>query len=227
MKGQGIMKARILLLVVASAASVARCDDATQNPFSGKTEKGDFRLWTDSTGRFRLTAKLESMKDETVTLVKEDGKRIQLSVERLSGSDQDWIKDTLAERKTTRDKKLVAKRQEHQSWLVQCVGQRDVVKDNPTAVASLSRSGPSIQNHHNYYHTTEKYHYMQAFQGELVSYSGTDVTISVCIYRDERGVENYAIGRLVSKINKTFNYNNLGKNDQIFLRDYRKLETGE
>jgi hypothetical protein len=51
----------------------------------------DSRLWTDSTGRFKVTATLIESKDGTVQLRTADGKTLNLPINRLSQADQDFL----------------------------------------------------------------------------------------------------------------------------------------
>jgi len=52
-----------------------------------------FRTWTDSTGQHKTEAKFAGMAFGKVKLMKEDGTTIELSFERLSKEDQQWIED--------------------------------------------------------------------------------------------------------------------------------------
>jgi hypothetical protein len=58
-----------------------------------KAAKLERRVWTDSTGKHTVEAKLTSRTDTHVTLVKEDGKEVKLLIEKLSNADQKWLKD--------------------------------------------------------------------------------------------------------------------------------------
>jgi SLA1 homology domain 1, SHD1 len=50
------------------------------------------RVWTDSTGKFKVTAKLISQSNSTVTLLTDTGKTLELALSRLSQDDQDFLK---------------------------------------------------------------------------------------------------------------------------------------
>ena len=51
-----------------------------------------FREWTDATGKFKTTAKLVSVADGKVTLLKKDGQTITLPISRLSAADQKLLR---------------------------------------------------------------------------------------------------------------------------------------
>ena len=69
---------------------------------------------------------------------------------------------------------------------------------------------------HNYYQATERYYYWQPMTGELRSYQKGNVVISV--------PQGGSYGGQAPTQGTTFKYNNLGKADQKFLDEYRKLE---
>jgi SLA1 homology domain 1, SHD1 len=50
------------------------------------------RVWTDSTGKFKVTAKLMAHSNTTVTLLTDTGKTLELALSRLSQDDQDFLK---------------------------------------------------------------------------------------------------------------------------------------
>jgi SLA1 homology domain 1, SHD1 len=50
------------------------------------------RVWTDSTGKLKVTAKLMAQSDTTVTLLTDKGKTLELALSRLSQEDQDFLK---------------------------------------------------------------------------------------------------------------------------------------
>jgi hypothetical protein len=52
-----------------------------------------FRNWTDSTGRFQRRAGYIEHDDETVRLVREDGREITAPLNRLSEKDREWLED--------------------------------------------------------------------------------------------------------------------------------------
>ena len=58
-----------------------------------KATRSEKRMWTDATGKFKVEAKLSSRTSTQVTLVKEDGKEITLSIDKLSIADKNWLKD--------------------------------------------------------------------------------------------------------------------------------------
>jgi hypothetical protein len=55
-------------------------------------QAGAEREWTDSTGRFRVTARLMEVKDGVVFLQSADGKTFKVPLERLSQADQNFLK---------------------------------------------------------------------------------------------------------------------------------------
>ena len=58
-----------------------------------KATRSEKRMWTDATGKFKVEAKLSSRTSTQVTLVKEDGKEITLSIDKLSNVDKNWLKE--------------------------------------------------------------------------------------------------------------------------------------
>jgi len=52
----------------------------------------EYRLWTDSTGKFRVMAKLLSFANGTVFLEQESGKNVAVLLERLSDADQAYVR---------------------------------------------------------------------------------------------------------------------------------------
>ena len=103
---------------------------------------------------------------------------------------------------------LEEKRKEHTNWInTRAIGMRQVQKDSPTTVGGTNPNGtPYFGTVHNYYWAIEKYTYSQPFQGTLVSYVGNDVVIDV-------GNERISI-----------KYQFLGKDDCLFLNEYRRME---
>ena len=51
----------------------------------------DFRTWTDSTGKHSVRAKLESVAGGKAILVREDGRKVRIALEKLSKADRDFI----------------------------------------------------------------------------------------------------------------------------------------
>lgn len=58
-----------------------------------KATRSERRVWTDATGKFTIEAKLLSRTSTQVTLVKDDGKEITLSIDRLSHADKKWLNE--------------------------------------------------------------------------------------------------------------------------------------
>lgn len=53
---------------------------------------GQERTWTDSTGKFRIDATIVRVEDQKVVLKKTDGKEVTVALERLSGSDREFVR---------------------------------------------------------------------------------------------------------------------------------------
>lgn len=58
-----------------------------------KATRSAMRVWTDATGKFSVEARLASRTSTQITIVKEDGKEITLSIDKLSNADKLWLKD--------------------------------------------------------------------------------------------------------------------------------------
>jgi hypothetical protein len=54
---------------------------------------GEFRLWTDATGKFRIEAELVSVVDGKVMLKKKEGNVITVPLDKLSAEDQEFLKE--------------------------------------------------------------------------------------------------------------------------------------
>ncbi len=59
--------------------------------FATATRADEFRTWTDATGRFKLQAKLVSVDEGDVTLVRENGKEMTIPLKKLSKKDQEYL----------------------------------------------------------------------------------------------------------------------------------------
>ncbi|MBN2580461.1 MAG: hypothetical protein JXB10_15865 [Pirellulales bacterium] len=64
--------------------------------FAAAVAAEEFRTWTDSTGKFSLRAKLDSVEGEKVILLRENGQRMTIPMKKLSRADLEF----LAQRKT-------------------------------------------------------------------------------------------------------------------------------
>ena len=51
----------------------------------------EYRTWTDSTGKHKVRAKLESVEDGKATLVRENGAKVKIALEKLSEADRDFV----------------------------------------------------------------------------------------------------------------------------------------
>lgn len=58
-----------------------------------KATREEKRTWTDLTGKHKVEAKLLSRTSSQVTLIKDDGKEVTLSIDKLSQVDQKWLKE--------------------------------------------------------------------------------------------------------------------------------------
>jgi len=58
-----------------------------------KATREDKRVWSDMTGKHKVEAKLLSRTSSQVTLVKDNGKEVTLSIDKLSQDDQKWLKE--------------------------------------------------------------------------------------------------------------------------------------
>jgi WD40 repeat protein len=54
-------------------------------------DQGEFREWSDASGKFRVEAKLIQIADKRVTLERKDGRQVTVPIERLSGADQAYL----------------------------------------------------------------------------------------------------------------------------------------
>lgn len=55
--------------------------------------KGDFRTWTDITGKFRVEAKYVAIENDAVKLVRKDGTTFSVPLAKLSEADQEFAKN--------------------------------------------------------------------------------------------------------------------------------------
>jgi len=58
-----------------------------------KATRSERRMWTDSTGKHSVEATLSSRTATQITIVKEDGKEVTLSIDKLSAADQKWLRE--------------------------------------------------------------------------------------------------------------------------------------
>jgi transglutaminase-like putative cysteine protease len=80
-----------LLLIVQWSAGGAEGPSAAAVSMDGK------RVWTDSTGQFRVEAKLVEHQDDSVVLETATGNRVTVPVERLSAADQRYLRERTSE----------------------------------------------------------------------------------------------------------------------------------
>ena len=57
----------------------------------------DIRTWADATGRFELHAKLVSVEGGNAILLREDGQKMTIAVDKLSKADQEYLANRSAE----------------------------------------------------------------------------------------------------------------------------------
>lgn len=80
------------------ADKLARKELATISPNAkvlletARTTKPTLRTWTDSSGKFKIRATLVKLESGKVTLKKESGDEITISVDKLSNSDQEFLR---------------------------------------------------------------------------------------------------------------------------------------
>ena len=58
-----------------------------------KATRSEKRVWTDSTGKHTVEATLASRTSTQITIIKDDGKEVTLSIEKLSAADQKWLRE--------------------------------------------------------------------------------------------------------------------------------------
>ncbi|MEZ6070497.1 MAG: SHD1 domain-containing protein [Pirellulales bacterium] len=76
------------------AEDLRRPAAAADNPFASDEEKAklaEMRTWQDSTGRFKVTAKLLRVEDEAVVLEREDGREVTVPLNKLSDTDRRFL----------------------------------------------------------------------------------------------------------------------------------------
>jgi len=179
--------------------------------FAPLAHADDYRTWTDTSGKFSVSAKLEGVKDGRARLTTPEGKTVSIPLGKLSQEDRDVI----------HERQLAAKRAMHQTWSTKVVGTRMVVKDDPTSYihAAHGNYGASAGTTHHYYQATERVNTRQAFVGSLLAYDGHYATIKVKVFGPR--------GNQTGAYDQQFNVNNLSADDQRFLAEYRKLEKAE
>ena len=58
-----------------------------------KATRSEKRVWTDSTGKHTVEATLASRTSTQITIKKDDGKEVTLSIDKLSAADQKWLRE--------------------------------------------------------------------------------------------------------------------------------------
>ena len=75
------------------SSSSVQADTAPNSDTAGTTagQQRPFRTWTDTTGKFRVSARLIGIRGEIAVVEKEDGKRVEVPVAKLSQADQEYL----------------------------------------------------------------------------------------------------------------------------------------
>src|SRR5262245_53616241 len=94
---RGLTQPRLVVATVFSSLIAIGAVGVLRFVQSGRGEEPagaveSFRVWTDSTGKFRTTAKLIEAADEKVKLQREDGSVVDVPVSRLSDGDRAYLK---------------------------------------------------------------------------------------------------------------------------------------
>jgi hypothetical protein len=69
-------------------------------------ESMKYRVWSDTSGKFACIARLGSVEKEIVNLVGKEGRKISLSMVKLSGTDKKWVRDQLKNDKSLLTSKM-------------------------------------------------------------------------------------------------------------------------
>ena len=77
------------LIIEIKTIEKLRAQQSTAN--SGTEESNSFRIWTDVTGKHTVNAKQIEVKDGKVILETAEGRKITLSIEKLSKKDQAFL----------------------------------------------------------------------------------------------------------------------------------------
>ncbi len=85
------------LLKKAYGSDGSRIAQSKPDDSSSVDRKKGFRTWSDSSGKFKVVAKLVEVGDDYVELEKEDGQLVTVPIARLSRSDLDFAKEQAAE----------------------------------------------------------------------------------------------------------------------------------
>ena len=56
-----------------------------------ESEAAKWKTWTDSTGKYKTYAKFSGIAFDKVTLIKQDGSKVQLPLDKLSDEDREWL----------------------------------------------------------------------------------------------------------------------------------------
>ena len=92
-----------MMLAAFLTAGLAICPLASAEDGAGQTFDLKTRVWTDTSGEYRLNAALVAYQDRELTLRKEDGSEIQISVDKLSRADRQFVANRLREARQNRE----------------------------------------------------------------------------------------------------------------------------
>ena len=103
----------------------------------------ELRTWTDKSGKFKITAKFVSVEDGTVTLEKEDGKTIEIPLEKLSAADQKLVAEASASPFKEKEKNPFAEKGGAKNRKMERPGKRPPVRDlrNKKAAGGVDEVG--------------------------------------------------------------------------------------
>jgi outer membrane protein assembly factor BamB len=109
------------------------------------------REWTDSTGKHRSKASFVSADDSQVTMVREDGKRVTLPLDRLSAKDKVYVRKLLAAQAKAAKMSDASDQQQvaligdaEPSWLQWRGKNRDGICDETGLLKSWPEGGPPV-----------------------------------------------------------------------------------
>ena len=88
-----------LLFVLISNFGPGTCLSSAGEPKGALSGFANSRTWSDSTGRFKIDAKLVCADDSEISLLKSDGKQVTIPLEKMSEADQTFINSFLTAEK--------------------------------------------------------------------------------------------------------------------------------
>ena len=75
----------------AAAAKAAQEQKARRATAKAAAEAAKWRTWTDASGEHKIEAKFGGLASGEVVLIKRDGSKVQIPIEKLSDDDQEWV----------------------------------------------------------------------------------------------------------------------------------------